>query len=341
MINRRKFIKTGAMGASLISSANILAACTPQAAANKGVTKPIVVSTWDFGVAANKAAWDILKAGGSALDAVEAGARVPEADLANMTVGKGGYPDRDGHVTLDACIMDDKGNCGSVAALENIAHPISVARMVMEKTPHVMLVGEGALQFAIENGFKQETLLTPEGEKAWKDWLKEKKYEPVINIENKSFTAEKLPGNQYNHDTIGILALDIAGNLSGACTTSGMAFKMRGRVGDSPIIGAGLYVDNEVGGATATGVGEEVIRTVGSFLVVELMRQGRSPQEACREAVERLIKKKPDTAKNIQVGFLALNKNGEYGAFSLQKGFSYAVCDEQKQDLLLPGASVY
>ncbi|SKB74756.1 N4-(beta-N-acetylglucosaminyl)-L-asparaginase [Parapedobacter luteus] len=329
------------MGASLISSANILAACTPQAAANKGVTKPIVVSTWDFGVAANKAAWDILKAGGSALDAVEAGARVPEADLANMTVGKGGYPDRDGHVTLDACIMDDKGNCGSVAALENIAHPISVARMVMEKTPHVMLVGEGALQFAIENGFKQETLLTPEGEKAWKDWLKEKKYEPVINIENKSFTAEKLPGNQYNHDTIGILALDIAGNLSGACTTSGMAFKMRGRVGDSPIIGAGLYVDNEVGGATATGVGEEVIRTVGSFLVVELMRQGRSPQEACREAVERLIKKKPDTAKNIQVGFLALNKNGEYGAFSLQKGFSYAVCDEQKQDLLLPGASVY
>lgn len=329
------------MGASLISSANILAACTPQAAANKGVTKPIVVSTWDFGVAANKAAWDILKAGGSALDAVEAGARVPEADLANMTVGKGGYPDRDGHVTLDACIMDDKGNCGSVAALENIPHPISVARMVMEKTPHVMLVGEGALQFAIENGFKQETLLTPEGEKAWKDWLKEKKYEPVINIENKSFTAEKLPGNQYNHDTIGILALDIAGNLSGACTTSGMAFKMRGRVGDSPIIGAGLYVDNEVGGATATGVGEEVIRTVGSFLVVELMRQGRSPQEACREAVERLIKKKPDTAKNIQVGFLALNKNGEYGAFSLQKGFSYAVCDEQKQDLLLPGASVY
>ncbi|SEL68649.1 N(4)-(beta-N-acetylglucosaminyl)-L-asparaginase [Parapedobacter koreensis] len=341
MINRRKFIKAGAMGASLLSTADMLAACAHQAGESTTINKPIVLSTWDFGVAANQAAWEVLKAGGRALDAVEAGARVPEADLANLTVGKGGYPDRDGHVTLDACIMDDKGNCGSVAALENIAHPISVARMVMEKTPHVMLVGEGALQFAVENGFEQEVLLTPEGEKAWKAWLKEKKYEPVVNIENKSFNTEKLPGNQYNHDTIGILALDAEGNLSGACTTSGMAFKMRGRVGDSPIIGAGLYVDNEVGGATATGVGEEVIRTVGSFLVVELMRQGRSPQDACKEAVERIIEKKPDTAKQIQVGFLALNKNGEYGAFSLQKGFSYAVCDGQKQDLLLPGASVY
>lgn len=304
-------------------------------------TGPIVISTWDFGVAANQAAWAVLKDGGSALNAVEAGVRVPEADLSNVTVGKGGYPDRDGHVTLDACIMDHVGNCGAVAALEHIAHPISVARLVMEKTPHVMLVGEGALQFALENGFEQEQLLTPEGEAAWQAWLKEGKYEPVINIENKSFNTDRLPGNQYNHDTIGMLAIDSNGNLSGACTTSGMAFKMRGRVGDSPIIGAGLYVDNEVGGATATGVGEEVIRTVGSFLVVELMRQGLSPRDACREAVERIIKKKPETAKQIQVGFLALSKNGEYGAFSLQKGFSYAVCDMKQQDLLVDGEHVF
>lgn len=341
MINRRTFIKAGATGTAVVSVGGFLAAYADGRKDIAGANKPIVVSTWDFGVAANRVAWKVLQTNGRALDAVEAGARVPEVDLANHTVGKGGYPDRDGHVTLDACIMDENGNCGSVAALEHIAHPVSVARMVMEKTPHVMLVGEGALQFALENGFERENLLTPEAEKAWKEWLKEKKYEPVINIENKSFTAEKLPGNQLNHDTIGMLALDAAGNLAGACTTSGMAFKMRGRVGDSPIIGAGLYVDNEVGGATATGVGEEVIRTVGSFLVVELMRQGRSPQEACREAVHRIIKKKPDTAKEIQVGFLALNKNGEYGAFSLQKGFSYAVCDRHRQDLLLGGESMY
>ena len=341
MINRRKFIKAGAAGASVLSVTSFLAACASRNDGNGGVNKPIVIATWDFGIAANQAAWDILRHNGRALDAVEAGVKVAEADLNNVTVGKGGYPDRDGHVTLDACIMDEHGNCGSVAAIQHIAHPISVARMVMEKTPHVMLVGDGALQFALENGFEKEELLTPQAEEAWKEWLKEKKYEPVVNIENKSFAVEKLPGNQYNHDTIGMLALDAAGNLSGACTTSGMAFKMHGRVGDSPIIGAGLYVDNEVGAATSTGVGEEVIRTVGSFLVVELMRQGLSPRDACREAVQRIIKKKPEIAKEIQVGFLALGKNGEYGAFSLQKGFSYAVCDNNQRDLLLDGESVY
>ncbi len=337
-MDRRKFIQTGSLGISTLAVGSAWRAFGSEAA-QRSTDMPIVVSTWDFGVAANQAAWELLATNGRALDAVEAGVRVPEADLRNVTVGKGGYPDRDGHVTLDACIMDEYGNCGSVAALEQIAHPISVARMVMEKTPHVMLVGQGALQFALENGFEREELLTPTAKKAWEEWLKERKYEPVINIENKSFTVEKLPGNQYNHDTIGMLALDAKGNLAGACTTSGMAFKMHGRVGDSPIIGAGLYIDNEVGGATATGVGEEVIRTVGSFLVVELMRQGYSPQEACREAVERIVKKKPDTAKQIQVGFLALNKSGEYGAFALQKGFSYAVCHRQQHDLIVPGES--
>ena len=309
-----------------------------------GEKMPIVISTWDFGIAANKEAWKVLGSGGRALDAVERGVRVPEADPTIQTVGFGGMPDRDGHVTLDACIMDEMGNCGSVAGLEHIVHPISVARLVMEKTPHVMLVGEGALQFALENGFKKENLLTPDSEAAWKDWLKTAKYEPVMNIENKKYeqaAPKKLPGNQYNHDTIGMLAIDSKGNLSGACTTSGMAFKLHGRVGDSPLIGAGLYVDNEIGGATSTGVGEEVIRNVGSFLVVELMRQGYPPEEACKEAVMRIIKKKPETAKQIQVGFLALNKKGEYGAYAIQSGFSYAVCTSKKADLLIPGQSYY
>jgi len=303
---RRDFLKLSALGAGMLPMAQSLAA-TPEA------TKPIVLSTWNFGLAANEAAWKILSANGRALDAVEAGARVPEADPKETSVGLGGLPDRDGRVTLDACIMDEHGGCGSVAFLEHIVHPISVARLVMEKTPHVMLVGEGALQFALANGFKKEKLLTKESEQAWKEWTKKSEYKPVANIEN--------------HDTIGIIALDANGNLSGACTTSGMAYKMHGRVGDSPIIGAGLYVDNEIGAATSTGVGEEVIRIVGCHLVVELMRQGHSPQEACQLAVERILKKNPAKAKEVQVGFLALNKNGEYGAYCLQKGFTYAKYD--------------
>jgi len=335
MYDRRKFLKISAAGASLaaISPSAFATSAMPNAPAKF----PIVISTWDFGVAANIEAWKTLHAGGRALDAVEAGVKIPEADMHNHTVGRAGYPDRDGHVTLDACIMDEAGNCGAVAAIEYIAHPISVARLVMERTPHVMLVGEGATQFAIEQGFKKEKLLTPESEKAWKAWLKTAKYAPVMNIEN----DQHRPGSKYNHDTIGMLAIDAKGNLSGACTTSGMAFKMRGRVGDSPIIGAGLYVDNEVGGATSTGVGEEVIRNVGSFLVVEMMRHGYSPEDACREAVNRIIKKKPQTAKGIQVGFLAINKKGEYGAYAIQSGFSFAVCNAEKQDLLIPGKSFY
>jgi N4-(beta-N-acetylglucosaminyl)-L-asparaginase len=300
MTSRRKFIKLSALGASLLSSPQLLA----------GQNKPIVLSTWNFGLAANVEAWKILSAGGRALDAVEAGAKVPEADPTEITVGYGGLPDRDGHVTLDACIMDELGNCGSVVCLKHIVHAVSVARAVMEKTPHVMLAGEGALQFALANGFKKKKLLTPRSEKAWKEWQKKAEYKPVINIEN--------------HDTIGIIALDAKGNLSGACTTSGMAYKMHGRVGDSPIIGAGLYVDNEIGAATATGVGEEVVKIVGCHLVVELMRQGNAPEEACRLAVERILKKNPAKAKEVQVGFLALNKNGEYGAYCLQKGFTFA-----------------
>jgi N4-(beta-N-acetylglucosaminyl)-L-asparaginase len=223
--------------------------------------------------------------------------------------------------------MDEHAGCGSVAFLEHIVHPISVARMVMEKTPHVMLVGEGALRFALDNGFKKEKLLTEESEAAWKEWLKKSEYKPVVNWEN--------------HDTIGMVALDQTGNLSGACTTSGMAYKLHGRVGDSPIIGSGLYVDNEIGAATSTGVGEEVIRICGSHLVVELMRQNYSPEEACREAVIRIVKRQPEKSKEIQVGFLALNKNGEYGAFCLQKGFEYAVTQGNGEKLYLTSKSYY
>lgn len=312
MITRRDFIRVSAVGGGM------MAAHPSQAKTISG--KPVVISTWNFGLQANAAAWKILVDGGRALDSVEAGARIPEGDPNETSVGLGGLPDREGKVTLDACIMDEHGNCGSVAFLQYIVHPVSVARLVMEKSPHVMLVGEGALQFALANGFKKSKLLTPASRKAWKEWTKKSAYKPVINIEN--------------HDTIGILALDESRNLSGACTTSGMAYKMHGRVGDSPIIGAGLYVDNETGAATATGVGEEVIRIVGSHLVVELMRQGYAPEMACREAVERIVRRGAARARNVQVGFLALNKSGEYGAYCLRKGFNYAVHDASGNRLI-------
>ena len=341
MSDRRKFMKF-----SLLSSAALLAGKN-LFAASKGDRKyetvkgaPIVISTWDFGKQANAAAWLVLGKNGRALDAVEKGVMVPEADPNNQSVGLGGRPDRDGRVTLDACIMDENSKCGSVACLEHIVHAISVARAVMEKSPHVMIVGDGALQFALENGFKKENLLTPKSEKEWREWLKESKYEPQMNIENKGYHRDGKPGDDKNHDTIGMVAMDTNGNLSGACTTSGLAYKLHGRVGDSPIIGAGLYVDNEVGAATSTGVGEEVIRIVGSHLVVELMRQGLDPEEACKRAVERIVARNPEKAKEIQVGFLALNKKGEYGAYALQKGFSYSV-KNGKDDTVYQSKYIY
>ncbi len=326
MNSRRKFLKTTGIlsSALLLNPLDLIAKEIPEND-NTLVNKPIVLSTWNFGLKANEEAWKILSKNGRALDAVEKGVRLVENDPTERSVGYGGRPDRDGRVTLDACIMDENYNIGSVAALENIKNPISVARAVMEKTPHVMLVGEGALQFSVSQGFKKENILTAESEKEWKDWLKDSKYQPIVNIEN--------------HDTIGMIALDSQGNLSGACTTSGMAFKMHGRVGDSPIIGAGLFVDNEVGAATATGHGEEVIRTVGTHLVVELMRQGRNPQQACKEAVERIVqitKKRNKNLKDIQVGFIALNKKGEYGSYCIQDGFSFAVYDQKGNRLEKP-----
>ncbi len=321
MISRRSFIAKGSLaiaGLSLVKNSN------STTTHNIEVNFPIVISTWNHGLPANEAAWEILSKGGYSLDAVEAGVRVPEADPKIITVGYGGIPDAEGKVTLDACIMDEKGRAGSVAFLEHIKHPVSVARLVMEKTPHVMLVGDGALRFALVNGFKKENLLTPEMKKEWKKWKKtERKFSAKINIENQL---------KENHDTIGMLAIDSEGRISGACTTSGMGFKMNGRVGDSPIIGAGLFVDGEIGGAVATGTGELVMKTLGSFLVVELMRNGKTPDEACEEAVMRIAKKIPDY-KNHQVGFVALNKSGEYGSFCIQPGFNFAVKTKSKTRL--------
>jgi isoaspartyl peptidase/L-asparaginase-like protein (Ntn-hydrolase superfamily) len=308
MANRRNFIKKSVAG-SLGIGALGLSACSAEKTIPSG-EMPIVLSTWDFGKFANAEAWRILEAGGWALDAVEAGVKITEADANNTTVGIGGAPDRDGYVTLDACLMDDRGRCGAVAFLENIAHPIAVARKVMEETPHIMLVGEGALKFAKQMGFEEINLLTEKSKLAYEKWLERAEYAPQINVEN--------------HDTIGMLALDAEGRLAGACTTSGAAYKMRGRVGDSPIIGAGLFVEPGIGAATATGLGEEVIRNAGSALVVELMRQGRSPQEACMEMVERVVKKNPN-APGLQVGFIALNAFGAIGAYAIQPGFTYAV----------------
>lgn len=317
-------------------------------ASNKKLTgyKPLVISTWDAGINANKAAWEVLKKNGRALDAVEAGVMVTEAEKVNCCVGLNAYPDRDGHVTLDASIMDEKGNAGSVCFLERIKHPISVARRVMEKTPHVLLAGSGAQQFAVEQGFPLEPdQLSDDAKNAYDKWLKKSEYKPVINIENakgqNAYAPIRLSNGFINHDTIGMVAIDAQGNVSGSCTTSGLAFKMRGRVGDSPIIGAGLYVDNEVGAAVSTGVGEEVIKVCGTHMVIEAMRHGVAVEDACKMTVEKIIKRHTtQEIKDIQVAFIAIDKQGNYGGYAIQKGFNFAVCYADDHNELIDGKHV-
>ena len=314
-MKRRNFIKNASLTGVGLTIGGSLIGCEENKTERKAevneaeaaVSLPLVIATWDVKRAV-KTAGEALENGSGLLDALEKGCNVEEEDENNQTVGKGGRPDRDGNVTLDASIMDKNGNCGSVVYMQNITHAISVARKVMENTPHVMLAGKGAEQFAVESGMKQENLLTEKSKKEWEKWLEEKQYKPIINIEN--------------HDTIGMLAIDKNGDISGACTTSGLAYKMAGRVGDSPIIGSGLFVDNEIGAAVATGMGEEVVKTVGSFLIVELMRQGSSPQEACEEAIKRIVNKPNSNYKNFQVGYIAINKKGETGHYSIHDGFS-------------------
>lgn len=330
IIGRRKFLQLTSFTVPLLSLQ------LPGKAAGIFATKPIMVSTWDEGKNVNAAAWDVLAAKGRSVDAIEKGAIYIENKI-SCCVGLGAYPDRDGKVTLDACIMDEHANCGAVAGLEQIKHPLSVARKVMENTPHVLLAGNGAQQFALENGFpKEPVVLSEDAKKAYEEWLKKNQYKPVINIENQTagYRSKKQNGpfapfffedGRPNHDTMGMIAMDASGNLSGGVTTSGMAFKIHGRVGDSAVIGAGLYVDNEIGAATSSGVGEEVIRICGTHLVVEYMRNGYSPELACKKAVERIVKLNPAKAKELQVGFVAINKNGQHGGYSIQKGFAYAV----------------
>ncbi len=309
--SRRSFLQNTLLGGLAAGTADFWARNLPVFDKPDKNAFPVVIATWGPNLKANAAAWEVLSKGGYALDAVEAGVRIPEADPLDTSVGYGGFPDRDGHVTLDACIMNEHGMAGSVSFLEHIMHPISVARLVMEKTPHVMLVGDGALQFALSQGFKKEDLLTEVAKKAWESWKIESKYKPIINVER--------------HDTIGMVAIDSQQRIAGACTTSGAAFKMHGRVGDSPIIGAGMFVDNEVGGAASTGLGEMVLRTLGSFLVVEEMRRGAHPQKAAETAVKRIARKYAKLCEEAQVGFIAVDKRGRFGGFAIHPGFNYVV----------------
>ena len=301
-MKRRNFIF------DIFSVGIVSAMSTKLKAANLNFT-PMVrsISTWKT-TEANQKAGQMLDKGEHALDAAVAGVAIEEENPKNTTVGYGGAPDRTGKVTLDACVMNHLGDCGSVVAVENIVNVARLAKDVMEKTPHVMLSGKGAEEFAISQGYKKTDLLTDQSKKEWEEWLKDQDYRPIINIEN--------------HDTIGMLCIDKNNNLSGACTTSGLAYKMKGRVGDSPIIGSGLFIDNKIGGAVATGLGEEVVKTVGSFLVVELMRQGLSPQEACEKAVKRIVSDNSQENK-FQVAYIAMNKKGEVGSYSIEPGFTY------------------
>lgn len=309
-MKRRTFIQNSALGGlGIVAGANEMTATQvreEQPMTLPGSVTPVVVATWNV-PASVQMAYELLSQGGSALDAIEQGCRVEEANAEGQSVGLGGLPDREGQVTLDACIMNSAGDYGAVVYLKNIMHPISVARKVMEETPHVLMAGQGAEQFAIAQGFERTNLLTDASKKAWQEWKRTSEYKPIINIEN--------------HDTIGMLAMDQNGDIAGGCTTSGLAYKMAGRVGDSPIIGSGLFIDNHVGGATATGLGEEVLKTVGSFLIVELMRQGLSPQQACEKAIGRIVAKNQNF-ENFQVGYIAMDKQGNVGSYSIHEGFS-------------------
>ncbi len=328
-MKRRNFLQKAALGSvgiTTLGSSLAATAATPKKAKDKqeplasNSLLPVVIATWSVEQATKKA-WQSMEDGSSALDAVIAGCGVEEANAKGQSVGIGGLPDREGRVTLDACVMNEKGDYGAVLCMQNIMHPIAVAKKVMEDTPHVILAGVGAEQFAVSQGFKRENLLTEQSKKDWETWKKTSKYKPIINIEN--------------HDTIGMLAIDKNGTISGGCTTSGLAYKMAGRVGDSAIVGSGLFVDNEIGAATATGLGEEVLKTVGSYLIVELIRQGKSPQEACEQAILRIIEKTPNF-KDFQVGYIAVNKKGETGAYSIHEGFTATTYQNQKNTTFNP-----
>ncbi|RMB62954.1 glycosylasparaginase [Dokdonia sinensis] len=327
-MDRRKFIHNTTLAGTGLATGATLLGCKNESGKVDAFAKaekqsafkpsPIAICTWNFSGATARAG-ELLSQGKSALDAVIAGVAVEEENEENSTVGIGATPDREGNVTLDACVMNPAGDCGAVLAVENIVNVAALARKVMEDTPHVILAGRGAEEYAYKAGFKKQPLLTEQRKLEWEEWLKTSNYKPAINVEN--------------HDTIGMLAIDGDGDIAGACTTSGLGYKMKGRVGDSPIIGSGLFLDNEVGGAVATGMGEEVLKTVGSFLIVELMRSGMSPQEACEEAVYRITRKN-NRYKDFQVAYIAMNKSGDTGSFCIHKGFNMMKWQENKNDVI-------
>jgi N4-(beta-N-acetylglucosaminyl)-L-asparaginase len=322
-VSRRIFVQTIA-GTGAILSAQTGAAQEPAGA------RPVLLSSGSgSGLLANEKGWEILGVGGSALDAVEKGANAAELDPSTLGIGYGGLPNEDGVVELDASIMwGPTGNAGAVASLRNIKTPCSVARKVMERTDHVLMVGKGALRFARAHGFEEHNLLTEKARKVWLTWKE------INSNKDDWLPPEEIPSiGARIQGTINVLAVDENGDVGGITTTSGLAYKIPGRVGDSPIIGAGLYVDNAVGAAGATGRGEAVIKMCGSFLVVENMRRGMSPQEACEDACQRLIERNNGSPR-FNVKFVALRKDGQTGCAQLlprenQPGASYTVYDHR------------
>ncbi len=335
---RRSWLQMVAAGGLGLGAGSGLqpAAAQPAAAAAEG--SPIFIATWKFGQAVADAAAQAWQQQADLLGAIERGIWVAEEDATNASVGLGGAPNADGVVQLDACIMQGKGHrAGAVAALEGILHPISVARRVMEQTPHVMLVGAGARQFALNQGFPETNLLTEERRKAWETWKKSsprRRPNPAPPQDDKNVSPDP-DGGSPAHDTITLLGCLPGRELVGGCSTSGWAYKLPGRVGDSPLIGGGLYVDNEVGAAGATGLGENIMRFCGSFLVVELMRSGATPSEACAEAVRRILRKWP-AGENPSVNFLALDRAGRSGAAGTDDGFCYAIRTAKESRIELP-----
>jgi len=307
-MERRQFLRTGTL-----AWAGLSLACERRDASAKAEL-PVVISTWDFGRVANEETVRRLARGTTVLDAVQHGVMQIEADPEETSVGIGGYPNREGVVELDASIMDGRTlNAGSVAALRNIKHPVAVARRVMDETPHVLLVGDGARRFALQHGFEEEDLLTDSAREAWEN--------------------RRTDGSPPSHDTIGMVALADGGRMAGACTTSGLAWKLPGRVGDSPLIGHGMYCDDQAGGAAATGVGEEVIKVCGSYQVVEFMRQGLEPEEAVRRVLQRILRRER-SGEAPQVGFVALRADGRVGFASTRTGFRVAVSRGGRHEVL-------
>jgi N4-(beta-N-acetylglucosaminyl)-L-asparaginase len=321
-ISRRKFFHTGlGVGAAALLTRGL--SCT-EAGERKQIPLIITSHTNETGEKAAKLGWKILSQGGTALDAVEKAANFIELDAEGTGVGYGGLPNEAGVVQLDASIMNGRTySAGSVACLENIKTPCSVARIVMEKTDHVMLVGKNALEFAKKWGFQEEDLLTEKARERWLRWkqgLSERDDwgapEHLKDLE----ISEGLGDDEYNTGTTNVLAVDKNGDVAGVTTTSGLSFKIPGRVGDSPIIGAGLYVDNEVGAAGATGRGEDVIKCCASFYMVMRMKEGSTPQQACEEALKMMIEKYKKVNPNFFPGeqFVAINKKGEVGCCKTQ-----------------------